>query len=160
MTQNNLFGLTRTAILSLLVLAVSAAPVGADATEAPQKQSIIFQVSDNNPVTWNQTLSLAANIALMGKEKVEVEIVAFGQGMGMLKLDSEVGSRLKQAAENSVALRACGLTMKKMKLSEADLYPDSGIKVVPSGMSEILKQTPAVGFHIRPLYGYTATTRP
>ena len=142
------------------MLAVVAVPGWVGAAETPQKQKIVLQVSDNNPASWNQALNLAANIMLMmGKENVEVEIVAFGQGMGMLKFDSEVGSRLKQAAENGVALRACGVTMKKMKLSEADLYPDSGIKVVSSGMLEIMKQTPAGGFHIRPLYGYTAAIR-
>ena len=151
MCRNNLLARTRTALLSLLVLAVAAAPGWVGATETPQKQKVIFQVSDDNPVSWNQALNLAANIPqMMGKENVEVEIVAFGQGMGMLKLDSEVGSRLKQAAESGVALRACGVTMKKMKLSEADLYPDSGIKVVPSGVLEIMKQTQAGGFHIRP----------
>lgn len=68
----------------------------------------------------------------------------------MLKFDSIVGNRLKTAADNGVSIRACGVTMKKMKLTNADLYPGAGIKVVPAGVIEIMRKQQAGWFHIRP----------
>ena len=116
-----------------------------------QKHRIVIQVSDSSPATWNQALNVAENFPkLVGKDdNVEIEIVTFGQGLTMLKFDSEVGNRLKKAADSGVALRACGVTMKKMKLSEKDLYP-VGIKVVPAGVLEIMQKSQAGWFHIRP----------
>jgi hypothetical protein len=49
----------------------------------------------------------------------------------MRKFDSEVGNRLKKAFVKGVALRACGMTMGKMKLAEKDLYPEAGIRRCP-----------------------------
>ena len=115
------------------------------------KQGLVIQISDNNPGTWNQALNVAENVReALGKDKVKVEIVAFGQGLNMLKFDSVVGNRLKTAADNGVAIRACGVTMKKMKLTNADLYPEAGIKVVPAGVIEIMRKQQAGWFHIRP----------
>ena len=79
-----------------------------------------------------------------------MEIVAFNQGFNMLKFDSEVGARLKKAAAGGVALRACGVTVGKMKLAEKDLYPDAAIKVVPAGVVEIIKRHNDGWFVIRP----------
>lgn len=107
-------------------------------------------MSDGNPATWNQALNLPENMQqLMGKENVEIEIVAFGQGLNMLKFDSEVSERLKKVANEGVALRACGVTMKRMKLSESELYPDAGIQVVPGGVLEIMQKSQA-GWFPRP----------
>ena len=81
---------------------------------------------------------------------LDVEIVAFNQGFNMLKFDSEVGARLKKAAAGGVALRACGVTMGKMKVAEKDLYPDAAIKIVPAGVVKIMQKHQAGWFHIRP----------
>ena len=114
------------------------------------KKGMVIQVSDNNPATWNQALNVAENVPqILGKDNVEVEIVAFGHGLNMLKFDSEVGNRLKKAADSGVALWACGVTMGKMKLTEKDLYP-VGIKVIPAGVVEIMQKSQAGWFHIRP----------
>jgi intracellular sulfur oxidation DsrE/DsrF family protein len=116
-----------------------------------KKQGIVLQVSDSNPATWNLVLGMAEKIpTLLGKENVEIEIVTLGPGHQMLKFDSVVGKRLKTVADSGVALRVCGMTMKQNKLSEADLYPDSGIKVVRAGSLEIMEKSQAGWFHIRP----------
>ena len=110
----------------------------------------MIQVSDGNPSTWNQALNVAENVPAIYGAPISVEIVAFGQGMHMLKFDSEVGNRLKKAAANGVAIRACGVTMGKMKLAEKDLYPDAAIKIVPAGVVEIIRKQQEGWYAIRP----------
>lgn len=137
----------RAAISFLLLLTV----VGYAAASPGGKQSVVIQVSDDNPVTWNQALNVAQNVPdTVGKDKVTVEIVAFGKGIGMLKFDSEVGQRLAAANKDGVAIRACGVTMRKAKLTEKDLYPDAGITVVPAGVVEIMTKHNEGWFVIRP----------
>ena len=126
----------------------------ADATAAPVvKQGIVIQVSDDNPRTWNLALNTAEQMPVeLAKEniKAEVEIVAFGPGINMLKFDSVVGSRLTKVARNGVALIACGNSMLNFKLPEKELYPDAGIKVIPAGAVEIMRKQQAGWFHFRP----------
>lgn len=154
MRQSNSFIRAGVSAIMLLALSVQAMP-GLAATTAtsqkPQRQGIVLQVSDNNPATWNMVLAMAEKIpTLIGKENVDIEIVAFGPGHQMFKLESGIGKRLKVATDNGVALRVCGMTMKQNNLSEADLYPDSSIKTVPAGSLEIMQKVKDGWFHIRP----------
>ena len=137
----------------LLGLAAAGAPA-ADAPMVPvTKNGIVIQVSDDNPRTWNVALNTAEQMTIeLAKEnvKAEVEIVAFGPGINMLKFDSVVGSRLTKVARNGVALIACGNSMLNFKLPEKELYPDAGIQVVLAGAVEIMRKQQAGWFHIRP----------
>ena len=143
MYRINSFLRTGLVVLALLGLAACAS--------APVKQEgLVIQVSDNNPATWIQALNTAQNIPALYGAPIEVEIVAFGAGLNMLKYDSEVGNRLKTVATKGIAIKACGATMKMMKLTERDLYPDAGVKVVPSGGVEIIKKQQAGWTNLRP----------
>ena len=64
---------------------------------------MVLQVSDSDPAKWNLALNNARNIQQdLGKGNVDVEIVAYGPGLGMLKRDSKVADRLAQALDNNV----------------------------------------------------------
>lgn len=131
--------LTRFATAVLFLIGLTGLVTTAHAADKAGKSSVVIQVSDNDPSTWNQALNVAENVPeMLGKENVDVEIVAFGKGLSMLKFDSEVGARLKKVNENGVGLRACGVTMKKNNLTDKDLYP--GVTVVPAGVVEIIKK--------------------
>ena len=146
--------IARAAFAALLLGFTATGAPAADAPAGPVvKKGIVIQVSDNNPATWNLALNVAEQMPIeLAKEniKAEVEIVAFGPGINILKFDSEVGSRMTKVARNGVALIACGNSMRGMKLTEKDLYPDAGIKVVPAGVLEIMQKSQAGWFHIRP----------
>lgn len=130
---------------------------GVPAADAPTvpvtRNGIVIQVSDDNPRTWNVALNTAEQMTIeLAKEniKAEVEIVAFGPGINMLKFDSVVGSRLTKVARNGVALIACGNSMLNFKLPEKELYPDADIQIVLAGAVEIMKKQQAGWFHLRP----------
>lgn len=130
-------------VLILLGLTGCASMFGAE------KQGVVIQVSDNSPASWNLALNNAKNVqSELGKDKVNIEIVAYGPGINMLKFDSEVGSKLKEASANGVALRACGNTMKAQKLTEKDL--DNNVKVVQAGVIEIMTKQQEGWSYIKP----------
>jgi hypothetical protein len=131
--------------LLLLILGFSVAPMA----HAADKQGVVIQVSDNDPAKWNLALNNARNIQNdLGKDKVDIEIVAYGPGINMLKKDSEVGPRLDEATMGGVAVSACQNTMKAQKLSEKDIH--ASVAYVPAGVLEIMKKQQAGWSYIRP----------
>jgi intracellular sulfur oxidation DsrE/DsrF family protein len=123
------------AIALLMILGAGSAAMAAD---AGPKHHVVFHVTDNDTVKWNQALN---NMTIMKKKfgnDIEIEMVANGPGLDMLKFDSVVGNRMKDAIAGDITLYACGNTMKAAKMTEKDLYP--GVKVVPGGIGEIMKR--------------------
>ena len=116
---------------------------------AQDKQRVIFQVSDNDPAKWNLALNNARNVQTdLGKDKVQIEIVAYGPGLGMLKAESKVAARLAEALDNDVALLACENTMKNTKVTKDDMY--GGIGYVLAGVTHIMKRQREGWAYIRP----------
>jgi uncharacterized protein len=126
--------------------------VASDATPAQTSsahEKVIFQVSDSVPAKWNLTLNNVKNIQdAVGKDKVDIEIVAYGPGVDMLKLESEVANRIDTALANGVKIVACENTMKNMKLTQADMLPTIGY--VPGGVVELMRKQREGWSYIRP----------
>lgn len=140
---------TRTIFAVLLLSSFSTPHAIAAAADNIAKRGVVIQVSEANPAIWNLALNNAKNIQQeLGKDKVDIEIVAYGPGIAMLALDSEVAPRLKQASADDIALLACGNTMRSRKLTEKDL--DSHIRVVPAGVVEIMNRQRDGWSYIKP----------
>jgi hypothetical protein len=113
------------------------------------KQKVVFQVSDADPKKWALALNNAANVQEeLGKKNVDIEIVAYGPGLGMLKLESEVGERVKSALEEGVKVVACENTMQKQKLTQSDMLPNLGY--AKAGVVEIMAKQAEGYAYIRP----------
>lgn len=135
------------AALALLLSFTSFHTVAAEAPAA--KEKVVFQVSDADPVKWNLALNNIKNVQqAMGADKVDAEIVVYGPGIGMLKADSEVGNRVADAKKVGVTIVACGTTMKGMKLTDADMLPNTAY--VPAGVVELMKKQKEGFAYIRP----------
>ena len=114
-----------------------------------QKQKVVIQVSDNDPAKWSLALNNAKNVQQdLGKDKVQIEIVAYGPGLGMLKAESKVADRLAEALDNNVGLLACENTMTNTKVSRNDMY--GGIAYVKAGVTHIMKRQREGWAYIRP----------
>jgi intracellular sulfur oxidation DsrE/DsrF family protein len=136
--------LATSAILSMMLAAPATSLAAAGSTT-----KVVIQVSDNNPAKWNLALNNAQNVQEdLGKNKVKIEIVAYGPGIAMLKFDSEVGDRLAEAADNGIVVAACGNTMRAQKLTPDDMYPTA--KIVPAGVVEIIEREREGYAYIRP----------
>ena len=116
---------------------------------AQEKQKVVFQVSDNDPAKWNLALNNARNVqADLGKDKVQIEIVAYGPGLNMLRAESKVAARLAEALDNDVALLACENTMTNTKVTKADMY--GGVSFVLAGVTHIMKRQREGWAYVRP----------
>ncbi len=104
------------------------------AQEAGEK--IVIQVSDGDSKTWNQALNVVKNLQQAYGKNAKVEVVVFGNGIGMLKMDSEVGNRVSETLESGTAVYACQNTMRGRKLTKDDMLPAIGY--VPAGIVEII----------------------
>lgn len=114
-----------------------------------QGPRVVIQMSENDPAKWNLALNNAKNVQNdFGADKVEVEIVAYGPGIHMLKADSAVSNRVTEATQAGVKVVACQNTMKGAKLTPADM--NSSIGYVPSGVVELMKRQKEGWAYIRP----------
>jgi len=134
---------------ALLLVATVLSPVVSQAQKASEHYKVVLQVSDADPAKWNLALNNASNIQHdLGKGNVDIEIVAYGPGLGMLKADSKVANRLAQALDNSIGLMACENTMRNTKVTKADMY--TGISYVDAGVVHIMKRQREGWAYVRP----------
>ena len=119
------------------------------AQKAALKNKLIIQVSDADPKKWGLALNNAKNVQQdLGRDQVEIEIVAYGPGLGMLKMESEVGMRVSEAIGDGVKLVACENTMTNQKLTKDDMLPKIGY--VKAGVVEIMQKQQQGYAYIRP----------
>ncbi len=138
------------AIAFALALSLSLSSFSASAAEAPgAKERLVIQVSDADPGKWNLALNNAKNVQqAYGADKVDIEIVTYGPGIGMLKLDSSIANRIDESKKSGIEIVACQNTMKNMKLTADDMLPNTSY--VPSGVVELIKKQKEGYAYIRP----------
>lgn len=99
----------------------------------------MVQVSTPDQKVWNQAINYLENLReLYGPGNVELELVALGLGLGVLKLDSNQAPRIADALKVGVLVSACEVTMKRQKLTREDMLPNIGY--VPAGLGQIIKR--------------------
>ena len=138
-------------ISALIVLATVGAGSGAALAQqaATQRNKVIFQVSDADPAKWNLALNNVRNIqADLGAANVDIEVVAYGPGIGMLQANSAVASRIDEALTAGVKVVACENTMKGQKLARSDMQ--NGIGYVGAGVVELVQKQQQGWAYIRP----------
>ena len=138
-------------IIAVALLAAAVAPPvhAADAKAADGRYKVVFQVSDNDPAKWNLALNNIRNIQQdLGRDKVDIELVAYGPGLNMLKLDSPAGARVGEALASGAGVVACENTMANTKTTKADLLPNIGF--VKAGVVELVEKQRQGWAYIRP----------
>ncbi|MDH5395251.1 MAG: DsrE family protein [Gammaproteobacteria bacterium] len=128
--------------LSILVLmALSLTAINAQAGDFAEKK-IVLQVSDADKQGF--VLNVASNLVKhYGKDQVEVEVVAFGPGMGLL-VDGKKNKnkdRVSSLAAEGVKFSACGNTIKKMTKKNKGVAPKimAQATVAPAGVVRIIE---------------------
>ena len=117
--------------------------------KAPQKERVIIQVSDADPKKWALALNNAKNVQTdLGADKSEIEIVAYGPGIGMLKADAEIANRIEEAVASGVRVVACENTMRNQKIGRDDMHKN--IEYVAAGVVELMRRQQQGYAYIRP----------
>lgn len=134
----------------LAALALATAALGAlAAPPADGRQRVVIQVSDNDPGKWNLALNNARNVqADLGMDNVDVEVVAYGPGLPMLKKESAVAQRIASASSQGVSVIACENTMKNTKVDRDQILP--GVSFVDAGVVHIMKRQREGWAYVRP----------
>jgi len=134
-------------VAAAIVLLASAA--AAQTPQVATRSKVVIQVSDAETMKWNLALNNAHNIQKeLGAGNVDIEIVAYGPGIGMLKLDSPVANGVGEATAAGMKIVACENTMRGQQLSHSDML--SGIGYVSAGVVEIMQRQQQGWSYIRP----------
>jgi intracellular sulfur oxidation DsrE/DsrF family protein len=145
MSRRKLSGRLVAAVAIVLLAAVAAAQTQQGTT----RSRVVIQVSDGETAKWNLALNNAHNLqAELGAANIDIEIVAYGPGIGMLKLDSPVANAVGEAGAAGMKIFACENTMHAQHLARSDML--DGIGYVSAGVVEIMKRQQQGWSYIRP----------
>jgi intracellular sulfur oxidation DsrE/DsrF family protein len=148
-TMSILFRAARVVALASLLSLAGGALAEMPASAPVAHNRIVVQVSDADPGKWNLALNNARNLqADLGANNVEIEIVAYGPGLGMLKAESVAAARIDEALKSGVKIVACDNTMHAQKLVKDDMLP--GIGYVKAGVVEIMQRQQQGWAYLRP----------
>lgn len=140
-----------------IAAALAAGLSAAKAQDAKKPHRLAVQVDVNDAAAMNLALNNVVNVArhyTAQGDEVEIEIVAFGPGLHMLRDDtSPVKARIKSIAQSMpyVTFDACNNTREGMKKAEGkDIPLVSQAKVVPSGVVRIMELQEQGWSYLRP----------
>ncbi len=134
--------------IAFMTLAIAVLGTGGADAQAAKPHRVVIQVDQNDPAVMNLALNNARNLLDYyrdKKEDVDVEIVAYGPGLHMLRDDtSPVKDRIKELANVSfpskIVFSACNNTKQGMEKREGHpitIIPQATI--VPAGVVRIME---------------------
>jgi hypothetical protein len=129
-----------------VLVALWVAMVALSPAMAGEVHRLALQITDKDPQKMNTVLNVAANVsrhyADLGEE-VQIQVVAFNQGLHMLREDtSPVKERLQSFAQSmpNVVFDACNNTLQGMAKREGKVPPlVANAVVVPSGAVRLME---------------------
>lgn len=143
-------------VVGFIVVVLTSLSIGpAFAAEAQHKLAI--HVDQNDPQVMNMALNNAQNVQAYYDakgESVEIELVAYGPGLMMLREDkSPVRDRIAAMSLEmpSLVFAACGNTYSAMSKAEGKDVPlMSEAKLVPSGVVRLMELQEQGYSYVRP----------
>ncbi len=114
--------------------------VGSSLARAQSKvHRVLFAVTSADEADWRLTMGNIRNlIAGMAPEAVEVEVVAYGPGLALVRKPSSVDAEIQALQTKHVRFVACENSMHMQHVTAADLV--DGVGSVPSGIIEVVKK--------------------
>lgn len=144
--NRSVLAFTTAALAMILIAGVATAQT---AQPSATRSKVVIQVSDGDAGKWNLALNNAKNLQSdLGAANVDIEIVTYGPGIGMLKADSIVGTRIDEVLAAGMKVVACENTMRGQKLTKPDML--GGIGYVSAGVVEIMQRQQQGWAYIRP----------
>jgi len=142
--------------MASVALAQAAKPHG---SSSPRSHRLLIHVDQNDPAVMNLALNNASNVIEYYNAKgedVDVDIVAYGPGLHMLRADtSPVQDRIKQlkgtAFPSKVQFSACANTKENMEKKEGHAVAVlSDATIVPSGVVQLMEKQEEGWSYVRP----------
>lgn len=136
--------------LVFMVHSASVADSNKDAEAVEHK--LVIQVSTDDPRTQTIALNNAVNLQKhYGVDNIEIEIVAYGPGLGMLTSKSSVLERITSLSQQEISFSACGNTMANIE-KKTGVAPKliEGVGKVEAGVARIMELQEQGYSYIRP----------
>ncbi len=120
------------------------------AEDMPHK--IVIQVSTDDPRTQKIALNNAVNLQKQyGIDNIQIEIVAYGPGLGLLTKKSKQADRVESLAMQDITFSACGNTMKKVAKKSGKMPALlEGVGQVSAGVARIMELQEQGYAYVRP----------
>ncbi len=136
----------------ILILGVLLAFSAITSADSHTKNKIVIQVSTDDPRTQKIALNNAVNLQkLYGIDNIDIEIVAYGPGLGLLTSKSGQADRVSSLALQDITFSACGNTMKKVeKMSGKMPKLLEGVGQVKAGVARIMELQQQGYAYVRP----------
>lgn len=117
-----------------------------------EKQKVVIQVSTGDEQSQTIALNNAVNVQKsLGIDNVDIEIVAYGPGLGLLTKKSPNVQRVESLALQNITFSACGNTMAKVeKKTGKKPALAEGVGVVEAGVIRIMHLQNEGYAYIRP----------
>ena len=144
-------------ILPVMLIAIMLGTTSAPTFAAGKVHKVAIHVDENDKGRMNLVLNNAKNVDKYYQskgDKVEIEIVAYGPGLNMLREDtSPVKARIAAMAleMGNISFAACGNTKAKMaKKAGKEIKLIAEAKIVPSGVVRLMELQEQGWSYIRP----------
>lgn len=150
--------LARTLVLSVALWTMLAVPTSVRAADDGIHRLMLY-ISDNDPEKMTSVLNVAANVSRHYSgigEEVEIRIVAFNDGLHLLRTDTAPGSVAKRVEGFSmsmpnVAFVACGNTIDSMTRTEGAPPPIiEHAEIVQTGVVALIEANESGWTLVRP----------
>jgi uncharacterized protein len=149
-----MYGIFRLATAALTSIVFASAGLAADG----KPHHIAIQIDQNDPLVMNMVLNNATHAIEYYKAKnedIDVDVVAYGPGLHMLRADTSPVQdrikRLKDMVNGKIQFSACNNTRQGMEKAEGHAIPMlSEAIVVPSGVVHLMELQEEGWSYVRP----------
>jgi uncharacterized protein len=123
---------------SFLLLAVCLMVCMSNGSFAQTKtHRVLFALLSGDASDWQVTIGNINNLIKgLAPDEVEIEVVAYSQGLGLVKNGSSMAKEVAELQEKHVKFVACQNAMRMQHVEAKDLLP--GVGMVPAGIVEVV----------------------
>lgn len=135
-------------LVMILLLALSSNSLA----EFEAEHKLVIQVSTDDPRTQEIALGNVVNLQkYYGIDNIDIEIVAYGPGLGMVTRESSLAARVSSLVLQQVTFTACGNTMDSI-YSKTGRMPAllDGVGQVTAGVARIIELQEQGYAYVRP----------
>jgi len=98
---------------------------------------VLFALLSGDASDWQVTIGNINNLIKgLAPDDVEIEVVAYSQGLGLVKNGSSMAKEVAELQEKHVKFVACQNAMRMQHVEAKDLLP--GVGMVPAGIVEVV----------------------
>lgn len=139
-------------LLSILIFSLLLTFSAITSADSHAKHKLVIQVSTDDARTQKIALNNAVNVQkLYGIDNVDIEIVAYGPGLGLLTPKSGEAKRVTSLALQNITFSACGNTMKKVEKKTGKMPKLlEGVDQVTAGVARIMELQEQGYAYVRP----------